>query len=132
MAQLKTAKNAASVTKFLNAIEDPQQKKDSKAIHAMMREATGARASMWGDSIVGYGTRQLKYASGRELDWFVTGFSPRKQSLSLYVLAGLPENEPLLKKLGKHKRGKGCLYVKRLDDIDVDVLRKLIAKAVKR
>ena len=130
MAELKTKKNRASVTEFLRQIADPQQRKDCRALAAMMRQVTGCRPQMWGDSIVGFGSYHYKYASGREGDWFLTGFSPRKGNLSVYILAGLARHKALLKKLGKHKTGKSCLYIKSLDAIDTDVLRQLIEVSV--
>jgi hypothetical protein len=131
MAENKTQKTKASVSAFLNAIEDDQKRKDAKAVHKMMREATGARAAMWGAAIVGYGSKRYAYASGRTGDWFQVGFSPRKQALTLYIMDGFREYAPLLKKLGKHKTGKSCLYVKRLSDVDEGVLRELIERSVK-
>ena len=130
MAEPKTKPTKMSVSAFLNAIDDPQKRKDAKAIAKMMREITGKAAKMWGPSIIGYGTYRYKYASGREGDWFLTGFSPRKQALTLYIMSGFYGEEPLLKKLGKYKTGKACLYVKKLEDIDLGVLRKLIEKSV--
>ena len=132
MSDLKTKQNKQSVTKFLAAIDDLEQKKDAKVIAKLMREVTGARASMWGDAIVGYGKYRFRYASGREGDWFLTGFSPRKDSFSLYIMDGLKEHQEILRRLGKYKSGKSCLYVKRLSDIDVDVLRELIQDSVAR
>ena len=130
MAELKTRKNRESVTKFLNAIEDPARRKDAKAVHALMKEVTGEKAVMWGGSIVGYGSYRYRYASGREGDWFLAGFSPRKQALSLYVTEDVSAHRDLLEKLGKFKNGKACLNVKRLDDIDLDVLRRLIERTI--
>ena len=130
MAEAKTQKNRASVTKFLNAIEDPQRRKDAKAVHKLMREITGERPSMWGDSIVGFGSYRYEYASGRSGEWFLSGFSPRKRELTLYVMAGFRRYATLMKKLGKHRNGKSCLYIKRLEDVDQDVLRELITESV--
>ncbi|MEO0478592.1 MAG: DUF1801 domain-containing protein [Planctomycetota bacterium] len=130
MSDLKTKQNKKSVTRFLSEIEDPEQRQDTKVIAKLMREVTGARASMWGDSIVGYGKYRFRYASGREGDWFLTGFSPRKGSLSLYIMDGVEGHAKTLRRLGKHKNGKACLYVKRLSDIDIDVLRELIEDSV--
>lgn len=130
MTGLKTKQSTASVATFLNAIEDPQQRRDAKKISAMMRAATGSRARMWGTAIVGFGSYHYKYASGREGDWPLLGFSPRKQNLSLYIMAGFGGSQKLLGKLGKHKTGKSCLYIKRFDDIDPIVLRELIDKSV--
>jgi len=127
---LKSAKTKASVTSFVNK-QSPQQKKDSKTLIKMMREVTGSKPAMWGESIIGFGDVHLKYASGRELDWFKIGFSPRKNNLSLYVLCESPLVDSLLKQLGPHKRGKGCLYVRALDIIDVTVLEKIIKLASK-
>ena len=127
---LKSAKTKASVTSFVNK-QSPQQKKDSKTLIKMMREVTGSKPAMWGESIIGFGDVHLKYASGRELDWFKIGFSPRKNNLSLYVLCESPLVESLLKQLGPHKKGKVCLYVRALDIIDVTVLEKIIKLASK-
>ena len=115
----------------MNAVEDKQQRADAKAIDKMMKAAMGCKGAMWGDSIVGYGDTELKYASGRELDWFKIGFSPRKNNLSLYVLCESPLVDPLLNQLGPHKRGKGCLYIRSLDIIDLTVLEKIIKLASK-
>ncbi len=131
MAELKTKKNRGSVTAFLNAVEDNQRRADSKKIAKLMREVTGERASMWGESIVGYGSYHYKYASGREGETFVAGFSPRKQALTLYIMAGFSRYDDMLAKLGKFKHGKSCLYIKKLTDVDMDVLRELVAASVK-
>lgn len=131
MAELKTKQNSGSVTKFLGAVEDKQQRADAKKLSAMMREATGARAKMWGASIVGFGSYHYKYASGQEGDWPLVGYSPRAKNLSIYIMAGFSGSEKLMAKLGKHKTGKSCLYIKRLEDVDEAVLRKLIDKSVK-
>lgn len=96
----------------------------------LMRDVTGVEPIMWGDSIIGFGTYHYKYTSGREADWFLTGFSPRKQSLTLYIMSGFSEYDQLLSKLGKHSTGKSCLYIKKLEDIDMDVLRDLILLSV--
>lgn len=130
MAEPKTRPTRVSVAKFLNAIEDEQRRRDCKAVARMMREITGTKPVMWGDSMVGYGSYHYKYASGREGDWFLTGFSPRKQALTLYIMAGFASYETLMNKLGKYKTGKSCLYVKKLDDIDRKVLAQLITRSV--
>ena len=130
MAELKTKKNTASVSAFLKGVEDPTRRKDCETVRKIMREETGSRAAMWGDAIVGFGSYHYKYASGREGDWMLCGFSPRKQNLSVYIMAGFTKYEALLKKLGKHKTGKSCLYIKRLEDIDLAVLRELIRQSV--
>jgi hypothetical protein len=130
MAELKTQKTRQSVTTFLNSIEDEVKRKDSKRLAQMMGSATGAKASMWGSSIVGYGKKTITYANGKQSEWFQVGFSPRKQSLVLYIMDGFTGHKALLKKLGKHKTGKACLYVKRLEDVDVEVLEALIQASV--
>lgn len=131
MAELKTKKTAASVSAFLNAIKDDQVRKDCKTVSALMQRATKAKPAMWGSGIVGFGSIRLKYASGRELDWMVTAFAPRKGNITLYVLGAYDECEPLLAKLGKHSRGGSCLHIKRLSDVHVPTLTKLIAAGVK-
>ncbi len=132
MAELKTKVNEQSVTKFLNSIKDKQRRQECLTVLEMMKKATKTEPKMWGSSIVGFGKYHYVYASGREGDWFLTGFSPRKQSLTLYIMGGLSAHEALLQKLGKHKTGKGCLYVNKLEDLDLPTLRKLIVEGVKR
>jgi len=129
-AVLKSAKTKASVASFVNKLS-AEQKKNSKTLIKMMREVTGSKPAMWGESIIGFGDVHLKYTSGRELDWFKIGFSPRKNNLSLYVLCESPLVDSLLKQLGPHKKGKVCLYVRALDIIDVTVLEKIIKLASK-
>jgi len=131
MAELKTKENNASVTSFINAIENEQKRADCKAIAKMMRDATGKRAKMWGGSIIGYDKYDYTYASGHSGSWPVTGFSPRAQNISLYIMPGFNKFGALRKKLGKHKVGKSCLYIKRLDDVDSKVLSQLIDASVK-
>ena len=128
MAELKTKPNRADVGKFIDSITDAGKRRDSRALLAMMQEITGAKPRMWGASIVGFGTYHYRYASGREGDWFVTGFSPRKQALTVYLMCDVSTQQPLLDKLGKYKIGKSCLYIKKLADIDEAVLRQLIAR----
>ena len=130
MAELKTQKNDASVEAFLNSIEDEKKRQDSFAIMELMKEVTGAEPTMWGASIIGFGSYHYKYASGREGDWMVTGFSPRKQNLTLYIMSGFEQYDELLSKLGKHTTGKSCLYIKKLDNIHMDVLRELVKHSV--
>ena len=130
-AELKTKVNEASVTGFLNGVEDEQQRKDSFEILRMMEQVTKEQPKMWGTSIVGFGTYHYKGKSGREGDWMLIGFSPRKQNLTLYLPGGLEQHQRLLSKLGKHSTGKGCLYIKRLSDVDVDVLKQLMTEALK-
>ena len=131
MAELKTQKNKASVTAFLNSVEDEKRRKDSKAVLKLMKEITGKKPEMWGTSIVGFGSYHYKYASGQEGDWFKVGFSPRKTALTLYIMTDLSRYASLMKKLGKYKTGKSCLYIKKLEDVDIDVLRELIEESVK-
>ena len=130
MSELKTKPEKGSVTKFINDIEDAQQKADCKQLLKIMKEITGASPQMWGASIVGFGRYSYKYASGRSGEWFLTGFSPRKRNLTLYIMSGFDKLNSDLKKLGKHSTGKGCLYFKKIADIDEQVLTKLIAKSV--
>jgi len=130
MVELKTKLNEASVTDFLNGIADEAKRADSIEILKMMRLIAKQEPKMWGSSIVGFGNQYLKYESGRELEWFTIGFSPRKQNLTLYGVGNWLEPD-LLKKLGKHKTGVGCLYIKKLADVDVKVLKELLKQAVK-
>jgi len=130
MAELKTKENDQSVEAFLAGIEDAQKQQDCRTLVAIMQEATGAAPRMWGDNIVGFGHYHYKYASGREGDWFLTGFSPRKQNLTLYIIAGFDHYEALLSRLGKHSTGKSCLYVKRLADVDMPILTELVVESV--
>ena len=131
MAELKTKLNNASVTDFLNKIEDEEKRADSFEILKLMQQVTKQEPKMWGSSIIGFGNIHLKYESGRELDWFITGFSPRKQNLTLYVTGSYNPHIDLLKKLGKHKTGVGCLYIHKLKDVDSKVLKELIKQSVK-
>jgi hypothetical protein len=131
MAKLKTQKTNASVTAFLKSVADDDRRKDCQTLVRIMKRAVGAEPKMWGSSIVGFGHYHYKYASGREGDWFLTGFSPRKQDLTLYIMAGFDRYDALMAKLGKHKTGKSCLYLKRLADVDVAVLEELISASVK-
>ena len=131
MAQNKTTKTGASVTEFVKSIDNPQMRADAKKVASMMRRATGKRAKMWGSSIVGYGTYHYKYDSGREGDFMITGYSPRKQALTVYIMPGFSQFGPLMKKLGKYKTGKSCLYIRRLSDVDERVLEQLIARSVR-
>ncbi|MEM8771037.1 MAG: DUF1801 domain-containing protein [Pseudomonadota bacterium] len=126
-----TVPNKASVAAFIDAVEDPQRKKDAKTLLAMMKKVTGEKPVMWGPSIIGFGKYHYKYESGREGDMLLVGFSPRKANSVLYVLGSLEDDEPLLAKLGKYKRGRACLYVNKLDDVDAGVLEKLVAKSYK-
>ncbi len=131
MAELKTKLNDASVDDFLNAIKDEQVRQDCWAITEMMQQATKAEPKMWGPSIVGFGSRRYKYATGREGDWMQVAFSPRKQNITLYIATGFEERDDLLAKLGNHSCGKGCVYIKRLSDVHLPTLKKLIKASVK-
>lgn len=129
MAELKTKPNNASVSAFINAVEHEQRRKDAKHILKMMKEITGEKPKMWGSSIVGFGTYHYKSDRSRqEGEWPMTGFSPRKGAMSIYIMHGLKNHPKLLKKLGKYKNGVSCLYVKKLEDIDLTVLRELIKR----
>jgi hypothetical protein len=132
MAELKTQRSDDSVEEFIAGIEDERKREDTKALTAMMRRVTGEDAAMWGPSIIGFGDLQYRYASGREGEWFRVGFSPRKQNLTLYVTDYIQEDDPLLAKLGKYTTGKACIYVKKLEDVDADVLEKLVKRAYDR
>lgn len=129
-AELKTKINDASVEKFLNGVTDEQQREDAFRVLELMREVTGEEAKMWGTAIIGFGRHHLKYASGRELDSALVAFSPRKANLTLYITDGFDKYDEYMAKLGKHKTGKSCLYIKHLSDIDEDVLKDLIAASV--
>jgi hypothetical protein len=131
VAEPKTKLNNRSVEKFLNGVKDEKKRQDSFAVLALMKEATRAEPRMWGSSIVGFGSYHYKYASGREGDAPLTGFSPRKQSLTLYIMSGFEGYDALLQKLGKYSTGKGCLYIKRLEDVDLPALKKLVQQSVK-
>ena len=130
MPENKTKPTQISVASFIDAIPDETKRADAKAIVKMMQGATGEKPKMWGPSIIGFGSQRLKYESGREGDWPIAAFSPRKAATVLYGLNGGAEAETLLAKLGKHTTGKGCLYIKKLADVDQKVLEKLIQKAV--
>ena len=129
MAEIKTQVTRASVEKFLQQIRDEEKREECYAILKIMKKATRADPKMWGTNIIGFGNYHYVYESGREGDWFITGFSPRAQNLTLYVMGGFDTG--LLKKLGKYKTGKGCLYIKRLEDIDQKILSELINRSVR-
>lgn len=131
MAELKTIPTKISVDKFLKGITDEKKRADCYQILKMMERATKSKPKMWGTSIIGFGDAHYVYESGREGDWFITGFSPRKQNLTLYMMGGFHPFEDLMKKLGKHSTGKGCLYINKMEDVDVKVLKELITKSVK-
>jgi Domain of unknown function (DU1801) len=131
MAENKTTPNDQDVEQFLNSIDDERKRKDSFTILELMKQVTGLEPTMWGSSIVGFGSYHYKYASGRQGDMILAGFSPRKQNLTLYNMGGFERYDDLLKKLGKHTTGKGCLYIKRLDDVDLPTLKSLIEESFK-
>lgn len=130
MAELKTKPNDKSVDEFLKKVDNQNKKDDCYEILHIMKEVTQDEPRMWGDSIIGFGTYHYKYASGREGDWFLTGFSPRKQNLTLYIMSGFEKYDKLLKRLGKYKTGKSCLYINKLQDINKDVLKELVIESV--
>ncbi len=132
MAELKTKKTDLSVDDFIKKIPEAQKRKDVFTILELMEKATKAKAKMWGSSIIGFGDRHLKYESGRELDWFIMGFSPRKQNITLYISGTVDKQQALLKKLGKYKTGKGCLYINKLEEVDMAVLKEIINKGVSK
>jgi hypothetical protein len=128
---MKTVPNNASVADFIESLDNPQRKSDSKTLLTLMQNITKELPKMWGDSIVGFGSYHYRYESGREGDWFVTGFSPRKQSMTIYIMGGLGKLEAELVKLGKHTTGKSCLYIKKLDQVETNVLQDLISSSIK-
>ncbi|MBC8329874.1 MAG: DUF1801 domain-containing protein [Planctomycetes bacterium] len=130
MAELKTKQHDGDVEAFLDAVEPEQRRRDSRAVCRIMQEVTGEPPKMWGPSIVGFGSYHYVYASGREGDWMLSGFSPRKQALTLYIMSGFTRYDELMAKLGKYKTGKACLYLKKLEDVDEKVLRELIRLSV--
>jgi len=131
MAELRTKQTDESVEGFLNKISDEERRADCFQVAKIMEEVTGEKPKMWGPSIVGFGSYHYKYDSGREGDWLVTGFSPRKKDLTLYLMTGLAKHSELMEKLGKHSHAKSCLYIKRLSDIHIPTLKKLIKVSVK-
>ena len=130
MAELKTKKNENSVHDFLNAIDNEQRKSDCFELLEIMKNLTGEEAAMWGESMVGFGSYHYKYKSGREGDWFLTGFSPRKQNLTIYIMSGFEPFSAKINELGKYKTSSSCLYVKKLEDIDKKQLQHIIKKSV--
>jgi hypothetical protein len=130
MAKLKTQKSDASVEDFLQSVPDEKKRQDSIAVLELMREVVGEEPAMWGSSIVGFGSYRYKYASGREGEWPLTGFSPRKRNLTLYIMSGFENYDSLLADLGKYKTGKSCLYINKLEDIDLPTLRELVRQSV--
>jgi hypothetical protein len=129
MAELKTKQNDQDVVTFLNGVADENKRQACFTVMELMEEVTEAEPKMWGDSIVGFGSYHYKYKSGREGDWFLTGFSPRKQNLTLYIMSGFSDYDDLLKDLGKYKTGKSCLYINKIEDVDLEVLRELVKQS---
>lgn len=133
LAQIKTKPTEQDVTAFIDSITDEQKRNDSRIVLALMQKAIPEKPKMWGSSIIGFGEKRYKSpATGREVDWFKIGFSPRKANLSLHLIIDMKQHAALLNKLGKHKTGVGCLYINKLDDVDVKVLEKLIAASVEK
>lgn len=131
--EIKTKASKASVSDFLESIKDPQKKADSKIVLKLMEKITGEKPKMWGSAIIGFGDTHYKYASGREGDWFKMGFSPRANALTIYGIKYYEDfDKGLFSKLGKYTEGKGCVYIKRLSDVDLKVLEKLISQAAKK
>ncbi len=126
MSEVKTKKNEASVEGFLKSVENEKRREDSFVVLDLMKEVTGEKPTMWGTSIVGFGSYHYKGASGREGDWMKVGFSPRKQNMTLYIMDGFGSYDSLLDKLGKYKTGKSCLYINKLEDVNQTVLRELV------
>jgi hypothetical protein len=131
MAETKTKPTNESVKDFLNKISDEERRADCFQVAQIMEEITGEKPKMWGPSIVGFGSYHYKYDSGREGDWPVTGFSPRKKDLTLYIMMGFEKHRELMEKLGKHSHAKSCLYIKQLSDIHIPTLKKLIKTSLK-
>lgn len=129
MSELKTRPNDASVEQFIQEIPDEKKRSDSREILRLMQDATGEEPRMWGDSIVGFGSYHYCYSSGREGDWFLTGFSPRKRNLTLYIMAGFDSYEDMMARLGKYKTGKSCLYINKLEDVNLDTLKELVRQS---
>jgi hypothetical protein len=130
MVELKTRPTDASVKEFLESVEHPTRKADGFKLLDIMKEVTREKPVMWGTSIIGFGTFHYRYASGREIDWMKVGFSPRKRSLTVYLTPGLEEIDSLREELGKHRVGKGCLYINKLADVNTNVLKKIIKKSI--
>ncbi|MBP6334513.1 MAG: DUF1801 domain-containing protein [Bacteroidia bacterium] len=132
MVEIKTKPTTTSVTDFINAIKDEQKRKDSFVLVEMMKKASGEEPVLWSNSIIGFGNKRYKSpATGREVDWLLIGFAPRKANLSLHMTVSIKDHAAALKKLGKHKTGVGCLYINKLEDIDLKVLKGMIEGALK-
>jgi len=131
MSSLKTKRNDTDPRTFIESVEHDKRREDALFLLDFMTRITGETPKMWGGSIIGFGSYHYRYDSGREGDWFLTGFSPRKQNLSVYIMAGFDRYEELMEKLGKHKTGKSCLYINKMEDVDLAVLQELIEESVK-
>lgn len=130
MAEPKTRPNKdLSVTDFIAAVPDEVRRADCKVLVRLMRAASGAKPVMWGTNIIGFGSKPIRYANGTELDWPAIAFAPRKNDLTIYIMPGFEQLEPLLQKLGKHKTARACLYIKRLSDVDLAVLKRIIDRS---
>ncbi|GAB3001159.1 DUF1801 domain-containing protein [Psychrosphaera aestuarii] len=127
MSDLKTKQTEASPSTFISSISDDKKRSDANTLLTIMSDITQQPPAMWGDSLIGFGLYKYQYASGRKGEWFRVGFSPRKQNITLYIMNGFSQYQHLLERLGKHKTGKSCLYISKLEDIDVDVLKQMIA-----
>lgn len=130
--KIKTQPTSVSPAKFLAGLEDDKKRTDAEWLLQMMEAVTGEPAVMWGPSIIGFGTYRYQYPSGREGEWMLTGFSPRKTALTVYLMSGVERETELLAKLGKYKTGKSCLYLKRLSDVNTEVLREMVAISVQK
>lgn len=130
MAELKTRCNDASVADFLNSLSDEKQRQEAFALLNLLQNVTQTEPKMWGESIIGFGDYHYKYATGREGDWFIVGFSPRKQNLTVYLMTGFEGGGEVLQRLGKHKSGRSCLYIRRLSDIHLPALEELVQQSV--
>ena len=133
LAEIKTKPTSASIEDFINNVKDEQKRKDSFVLLEMMKKASGEEPVLWSSSVIGFGTKRYKSpATGREVDWLLIGFSPRKANLSLYLTMNIKKHGAALKKLGKHKTGAGCLYINKLEDVDLDVLKEMIDTSLKQ
>lgn len=128
----KTVRTKSSVTAFVKSVKNPQQRRDTQTLVALMRKVTGERPAMWEPGIIGFGSYHYVYASGRQGDWMLTGLAPRKGQLTVYLMGGLESQKPLLSRLGQHKTGKGCVYLKDLQGIDLKILGELVRRSVRR
>ncbi|REG91415.1 DUF1801 domain-containing protein [Algoriphagus antarcticus] len=130
MSEIKTKANDTSVEDFINSIDQPIRKADGLKLLQLFKEETGESPVMWGDNIVGFGKYKYKYPSGKEMEWFPVGFSPRKQALSIYIMLENSELEPFLAKLGKHKKAKGCLYISKMSEVNEEIFREMIRTSI--